>query len=383
MSITNLSSSITSTLAEFGLLDKLIFRAVPGVVEGEHSDALFMFILWVSVFFFVLLMALMVLFVIKYRRRPGTHAPVSAAHNTPLEIAWTVIPSATLVVMFFSGFKGYVAKSVAPSDAVQMHLTAKMWNWSVTYPNGVQSITTTTTSEGGPVDVPIFYFPAGKPVKLLMTSQDVIHSFWVPDFRKKFDVFPNRNTTFWFQPEDLSPEDLARGHRDHWVFCAEYCGTDHSEMAAIIRIVPMRTFVQWLQNAGSDRPLPPLQLGAALYKAKGCASCHTVDGSASTGPTWKNLYGYEQEITGGPTVIADENYIRESIYVPAAKVVKGYPNQMSPYAGQINEEQLAALIVYMQSLSDRGPKQDFDEVSQPANENGAEGADTPPVSESH
>ncbi len=356
------SDLFPSLLADMGPLDRLIFRSTPGVAEGAQSDGLFMFITWVSVFFFVLLMALMVLFCIKYRRKPGTHAPVSAAHNTPLEIAWTVIPTAILVVMFFAGFKGYVSTVVPPGDAVQMDLTAKMWNWSITYPNGTTSSMTTPLSEGGAVESPIFYFPAGKPVKLRMTSQDVLHSFWVPDFRKKFDVFPNRYSTFWFQPEELGPEDLKRGYRDHWVFCAEYCGQDHSEMSAIIRVVPMATYVKWIQNAGSDKPLTGAALGRAMYSAKGCASCHSVDGAAGTGPTWKNLYGYERPLTDGSSVVADENYIRESIYVPAAKIHQGYPNQMISYAGQINEEQLGGIIAYMQTLSDRGPKQDFDEV---------------------
>jgi cytochrome c oxidase subunit 2 len=370
------------------------FRAPGASTHAAHSDWLFFWIFAISMFFFVLLMVLMVYFALKYRRRPGRAPERSRSHNTFLELSWSVIPTILLVWMFFEGFWGYADAVVPPAQAPELRVTARMWNWSLEYPNGAVSPLISRTrrmvhsdakeTHLSVQDTPIFVIPADYPVTLRMHSEDVIHSFWVPDFRAKFDVFPNRYTALWFQAKfdpqkaltyqpdpDPAKKEFAYPYEDHWVFCAEYCGQLHSEMYAIMRVVPMDVFqrlmVLWSEPTGA-----PWERGRALYRIKGCNACHSVDGSRLVGPSWKDMYGHEVELSDGSRVTADDTYIRESILAPAAKIVKGYPNQMQSYQGQLNDEQLGYLIAYMQHLSDKGPPQ-F-----PAGEPGEKGGEPAP-----
>lgn len=340
-------------------LRDIIFRPSEHRNEvANTSDDLYLLIFWIGTFFFVLLMVLMVVFTIKYRRRPGVAPERSAGHNTALELTWTIVPLIILAFFFFKGFWGYMDHVVAPGNATELVVTARKWNWEVAYPNGARSPVATrartmerpdgsVAASSGPIDVPVFVVAAGRPYKLRMYSQDVLHSFWIPDFRVKFDVFPNRYTTLWFQ---ANKEDTG----DHWVFCAEYCGDNHSEMAAIIRVVSPdeydRTIAEWASPKG-----PPHKIGEILYTSRGCNACHTVDGGNSVGPTWLNLYGYEQTHTDGTTAVADEQYLSESIRVPGAKVVQGYLPQMPPYQGVLTDTEIEALIAYIRTLSDRAP----------------------------
>ncbi len=328
---------------------------------ASDNDALFMFIFWVSVFFFVLVMGLVVYFSVKYRRKPGVAQQRSAAHHTPLEVTWTVGPCFLLLIMFVWGFKGFIDLQVNPAKGEEILLTASQWSWAATYDNGA--------SHGGDtvrladMDVPIIRVPANTPVNLLMTSRDVIHSFFVPDFRVKMDIFPNRYATAWFEStsepvehfDPLTNESLGKWI-DHTLFCTEYCGDSHSQMLAVIRVMPPSDFIAWKAQAANifKDELRPSEVGAKLYRAKGCNACHTVDGAASTGPTWLDLYGSERAFSNASAVTADENYIRESVYEPAAKLREGYPNQMQTYQGLINDKELFALISYMKSLSTAG-----------------------------
>lgn len=351
-------------------LEDLLFR--PGSAADSHSvatDKLFMLIFWISTFFFVLLMVLMVAFVVKYRRRPGRIAPPSASHNTVLELAWTIIPLAILAVMFFKGFWGYMDRVVAPGTAIEMNVVAQKWSWTVTYPNGETS--PETTKLGASDNIPVFYVPANLPVMFKMTSTDVMHSFWVPDFRSKFDVFPNRYTNYWFTANAPGPGAKTLQHKDgtsypyedHWLFCAEYCGDKHSEMAGIIRVVSEADYKKVVYEAwGAAKP--PVEIGRSIWKTR-CASCHSVDGSKNIGPTWKDLYAHEVAFTDGSvmsseamTGISFDNYIRESILAPAKKVVAGYPNQMSSFAGQLSEAQISGVIAYIKSISAKAPKEE-------------------------
>jgi cytochrome c oxidase subunit 2 len=322
-----------------------------------------MMIFWFSVFFFVLLMTLMVYWTIKYRRRPGVPAPVSPHHNTPLEILWTVVPSSALLVIFLLGFWGYMSKVVPPTGAIELRVSANMWNWVITYPGGEQSTESAPISDDD-IGYPVFYVPEDTPISLRMSSQDVIHAFWIPDFRTKMDVYPNRYTGYVFHTPklrsdefvtDISGENPAQlPGRDMWVFCAEYCGTEHSRMAATLRVVPREVYEEKLRSFGSTGD--PIKDGQRLHAVR-CASCHSVDGSPGTGPTWQNLYGYEGPVTAaGQTINAtkDANYIRESIYDPNAKVVAGYAANMPSFQGQLDEQQLEAIIAFMRSISDRG-----------------------------
>jgi cytochrome c oxidase subunit 2 len=346
-----LSQSWFDSLVMPTWLEELFFRSRAANEIGYKSDVVYTIIFWISTIFFVPMMGLMFYFVVKYRRRPGVPAPRSASHNTPLELAWSVVPTILLVWMFFAGFLLYMDHVVTPAGAENASLTAQKWQWRITYSNGGESPETTDELVAGAV--PIFYVPANVPVSLRMTSQDVLHSLWVPAMRRKFDIYPNRYTTYWLQTDPLEEtegtEMLADGtiYKDYWVFCAEYCGDSHSEMAAIIRSVPPDYFQQW--KRGIATPEDPWEWGQLLYKTR-CASCHTLDGTTNIGPSWKGVWGRTEELEGGGSVVVDENYIRESIYEPAAKIVKGFKNQMNSFQGQLNDDELNAIITFMKSV---------------------------------
>ncbi|MEM9065263.1 MAG: cytochrome c oxidase subunit II [Planctomycetota bacterium] len=337
---------------------------------SAYSDDLYMFIFWVCAFVFIGLNAFYVLCLVKFRRKPGVPQQRSSSHSTTLEITWTVLPTILLVVFFFRGFWGYLDKVVVEAQAEQLDLEAYKWGWEMTYPNGAVSLVSDRIDPGQLNEYPIFVVPEDWPVQLRMTSRDVIHSFWIPDLRQKFDVFPNRYTSYQFRMDPLEEEDRARandafpsGYRDHTLFCAEYCGDSHSEMAAIIRVASREDYANWVVTGGVELDkLTPVEAGAILYTVKGCAQCHSVDGSDNTGPTWRNAFGYERQFSNAPAGIVDDNYIRESILVPGAKVAEGYPNQMPSYQGKVNDFELNALIAYIRSLSDRAPTSLIDEV---------------------
>ncbi|MBX3388754.1 MAG: hypothetical protein KF691_04805 [Phycisphaeraceae bacterium] len=383
-----LTNSWTTTLAESpqGLWAngwRWFFQNFGVNENAKLTDKLFMEIFWIGVGWFIFLMAIMVYCVVKYRRRPGVPAPYSPSHNTPLELIWTIIPCFFLFYIFLEGFHVYIDKLVAPGDALQMTLTAKKWDWTVTYPNGASSPERTligpdSTQFGGENGspgarpVPIFYMPADVPVHLNMISQDVMHSFWVPDFRVKFDVFPNRYTTYWFQAKgpdaesntlrDSTGNDIvtAQGEKvryvDHFIFCAEYCGDQHSEMLGIIRVVPMAYYLAKVEEWNIEGKTPE-EIGKLVYQSQGCSACHTLDGSKGAAPTWKDLYGSQQPTNQG-SVLADDNYIRESIYTPQAKIVDGYPSNMPIYTtAQIDERRLQGLFAFMRSISKHAPAQ--------------------------
>lgn len=347
-------SLIPSLLSPADAVHRFMFRR-PGSSPVTHeSDWMFMYIFWLSTAIFIGLMGLMAYWVLKYRWKPGQPLIRSRAHNTPLEITWTVIPTIVLVAMFFQGFRIYAKQQSPVSGALVMQLTGMKWSWSIMYPNGAGS---SETTRNGAVDIPVFLMPEDTPIKLEMISEDVIHSFWIPDFRFKQDVFPNRKTTFSFRADPLGPDerdnpDLPHPNREMWVFCAEYCGDNHSEMAAIIRIVPKDVYAKW--SADPWGKMSPVEIGQKLWAVKGCNACHTVDGGGNTGPTWLNLAGYEHAYTDGSTVLADSNHIRDSILNPGAKVRTGFTNQMPSYAGRLTEKEINALLVYMNSISDKG-----------------------------
>lgn len=369
---------MTPTLAGFNDFFVRIFfgrHADSDVGVGmTGSDGLFLFIWWVSVFFFVLLMGIMFYCMVVYRRKPGSVPIRSASHNTPLEITWSVVPSLLLAVMFFWGFDGYLKAQMAPSYAEQIELTGAKWNWSMTYSTGIGASKFHTL--GGNPNVPIFYIPAGKPVRLKMNSSDVLHAFWVPDFRTKLDVMPNRYTPYVFTaaPLDRTGADdrvktdtdkngIEHYYRDHTVFCAEYCGDSHSEMMATLRAVEPEYYTTWLNTPPYDAGTLPVEVGELVWKSK-CSVCHTIDGGVGTGPTWKDAYGYPREFTSAAAVTqadidADplwwDNYIRESIINPGAKVRAGYQNAMPSFDGQLSQVELRGLIAFIRSLSDKDP----------------------------
>ncbi len=295
-----------------------------------HTDGLFGFILFLCILFFIVLMGAMIYFVIKYKYRNDSDRTSDVTGNHTLEVLWSVGPGILLMVIFGWGFMDYMKMSAMPAESIKIRAYAQKWSWTFTYPeSGV------TSSR--------LVVPMGKAVELTMSSKDVIHSFYVPGFRIKKDVLPNRYTLLWFEP-------TVEGEFD--VFCAEYCGTSHSEMITKVKVVPEAEYEKWILDGGDlgGANMPPAELGAKVFEQKGCGACHTTDGTAKIGPSLKGLYGSSKTFESGESVPADDNYIRESINVPAAKVVKGFPPVMPSFQGQINDKQMDALIEYIKTL---------------------------------
>lgn len=296
---------------------------------APEVDALFNFILYASMVLFVIVVVGMVTFVVRYRRRGEARTTPGIAHNIKLELAWSIIPTILVIIVFVWGFRVFLKMHVVPKDAYEIKVTGQKWFWSFDYPNGASTVNDLVT-------------PAGKAVKLLMSSRDVIHSFYVPDFRVKMDVLPNRYTVTWF--EAMSPGE-------HNLFCAEYCGTSHSDMIGRVRVLGEREFAEWLEaGAGAGEGLSLEAYGEQLYTAKACHTCHRIDGVAHTGPSFLGIYGAARELSDGSTVPVDENYLRESILNPQAKIVAGYQPVMPTYQGLLNDRQVDALIAFIKSL---------------------------------
>lgn len=277
------------------------------------------------VFFFVVMIPL-AYFLVRFKRRTENDETSSLSHNTLMETVWTIVPTVICFALFFVGLWGYLSAAVAPKDAFEIQVTAQKWAWSFAYPNG-------TTSPGKLI------VPKGKPVKLVMSSTDVIHSFFVPEFRIKQDVLPGLYTTIWFEPTEA---------KETAILCTEYCGTGHSEMLGTVQVLEQTEFDKWLEG-GDDSKLPPAEKGKALFSQWACNSCHSIDGTKGVGPSLKGLFGKTEELADG-TAKADENYIRESIVLSTAKLVKGYAPIMPVFQGQLKDPQVDALVAYIKTL---------------------------------
>ncbi|MFN7021173.1 MAG: cytochrome c oxidase subunit II [Phycisphaerales bacterium] len=330
------------------------FGSAGASAQAKETEALFMYILWVNIVSFVLLMILIGYFVVKYRRgRQAQNYQVSAAHNTPLELAWSIIPLIVMVPIFYYGFTGYVNKVAAPAASEEIRIIGQKWYWTAVYKNGAEANRETTELTQVQYKVPVIWVPKGRPVKLLMTSMDVLHSFYIPDFRTKMDVIPNRTTSMWFLPEELGT---------HKVFCAEYCGTNHAEMAAEIKVVEPDVYesetFKWA--TGPDEKWTLLEFGERLYTMKSCFTCHSNKGDPNTGPAWNNWYGYEHEYSDGSRHLADDQWLRNAILNSQTHIVKGYPSSMPIYQGLLKPLEVEALVLYIQSLSDKKSQPSID-----------------------
>ncbi len=293
-------------------------------------DSLFTFVNVVSGILLVGVVTAMLWFMYRYRRQDPAERPSPVKESKLLEISWIVIPTILVLLVFNWGFKSFVAQKTIPDNAYEIRVQARSWGWSFEYPNGV----TTDT----------LYVPADEPVKTTMSSQDVIHSFYVPAFRVKQDVLPNRYTSVWFEATKEGTYDL---------FCTEYCGRNHSEMDAEVKVVSRARFDEWLESAGTPDDIPLPELGEKLYTQQGCQGCHSLDGSDMVGPTWKGLYGKtDHQMADGSTVTADANYLRESILQSGAKVVEGYQNVMPSYAS-LSEREVTGLVEFIKEQSEK------------------------------
>ncbi|MGE3106931.1 MAG: cytochrome c oxidase subunit II transmembrane domain-containing protein [Phycisphaerales bacterium] len=369
------SSPFHITLGQQFLRD--IWFSKANSTQAADTDYLFLFILWVCIVSFIILMGAMFWFIIRYRRRPGVPTIRSASHNTALELGWSVGPLLILVPIFFWGLKGYVSKQAAPAGVEIINVRGYQWNWTVQYSNGA-SPQELKLSPSGDQKVPVIVVPEGRPVKLIFTSNDVLHAFYIPDFRTKIDVIPNRYTSMWFKTlkatEEAPGPDGKVVYKDHPVFCAEYCGNNHSDMAAFIRVLPPKEYervkADWTEPKGK-----PTEIGKKLWEQY-CKSCHNIDGKAGgTGPTWKNLWGRTEEFSNNPPITFNDheaflNYVRESVYSPGAKLVKGFGPNMNSFQGIIKEKFIVDIVAFMQSAE---VSPDAPEEIRPKPEGAAEG----------
>jgi cytochrome c oxidase subunit 2 len=326
-------------------------------------DWLYYFIYWLSVAFFVAIVGAMVYWAIKYRERAG-HKAEPTGHNLLLEVSWTIAPIFVLVFLFHKGFEGYIDMAIAPANSIEIKVNAKQWAWEFVYPNGGSSTE--------------LHVPVHKPVKLTMGSADVIHSFFVPALRVKRDVVPGMFSMVWFEATHIGHDDIA---------CAEYCGgkstgpsgelpyapsddprnpyppgqaTGHWSMHSMLFVESDEDYAKFIKGIGdkceefasAGKPCPDTiaaAQGEKLYTSKGCLACHTTTGAPGIGPSWKGVWS-KQEATNVGTVTVDENYVRESILDPQAKIVNGFGAVMPTFRGQITDPEIGEVIAYIKSL---------------------------------
>jgi cytochrome c oxidase subunit II len=307
-----------------------LFPEQASTISAE-VDHLLYFLMAVSIFFTLLIFGAIFYFAVRYRRRSENELPHSVHTGWALEIVWSVIPFGLTMVMFGWGASIFFRESRPPDNAMQIYAVGKQWMWKLQHMEGQREINE-------------LHIPINRPVKLLMTSEDVIHSFYVPDFRTKQDVVPGRYTTTWFE---------ATKPGKYHLFCAEYCGTNHSGMIGWVYAMTPQDYQVWLAGGTTGSMA---QDGARLFEDLACNNCHKPDGSGR-GPSLVGVFGSTVKLAGGGTVKADEVYIRESILNPAAKVVEGYMADMPTFQGLITEENVVQLIEYVKSLAPRPGQQ--------------------------
>ena len=296
-------------------------------------DTAFYLILGASVVILVGITAVMVYFLFKYNKKRHPKADTSITGNNKLEIIWTVIPTIIVMIMFYYGWAGFSPMRNVPKDAIAVKAVARMWSWTFEYPNGKKSDK--------------LIVPFNKPVKLDLTSVDVIHSLYVPAFRIKEDVVPGRNNMMWFDANKLGSYDL---------FCAEYCGLRHSYMFTTVEVVDDAAWQEWIKTPEGESDLDKVAVGFNVIKMNGCVACHSSDGTKLVSNSFKGIWGKTHKvITDGKErdIVVDAEYIKKSVYEPNADVVVGYnPGLMSSYKGQITEEEISQIAEYIKSLGD-------------------------------
>ncbi len=312
------------------------FQLPPSMADtAPPIDKAYNFIFGFSVVFTVLVTFFLLYFVWKYKRRPGVKAEPTG-HYMKLELFWTITPTIFIFFLFHLGFTGYVRNATAAEGATEIRVRAKKWSWEFEYPTGDR--------EPGELTLEV-----GRPYKMIISSEDVIHSFYIPEFRMKRDAVPGQYSFIQFTPTKPGTAN---------VFCAEYCGTSHSGMLATVKILPPEEYKEWEKKLGDCQGPPeecePAKWGEKLFVKNGCTTCHGAGGSGmigsspSPGPKLAGLFGKTENTTTGPVQV-DENYLRESILRPNAKIVAGYQTvQMPPFV--MKDKQLDAVIAYIKSL---------------------------------
>ncbi|HZZ71969.1 MAG TPA: cytochrome c oxidase subunit II [Pirellulales bacterium] len=292
--------------------------------SAERVDALFFFLLGISTIISLGILATVVYFAIRYRRRPGTPIPPRITSSLKLELTWTIIPLIISLGMFAWGARVYFYVSQPPPGGDEVYVVGKQWMWKLQHQQGQREINE-------------LHLPVGQPVRLTLTSEDVIHSFFVPDFRAKIDVLPGRYVHLWFEPTKIGRYDL---------FCSQYCGTNHSGMIGTVVVTSRADYEHWL-DAHAEGSLA-LE-GRKIFLKYRCVSCHSADAHARA-PVLENLYLQCVALRNGGFALADDNYLRNSVMKPDAQVVLGYEPIMPTFQGQISEEEMVALLAFLKSL---------------------------------
>ncbi len=286
----------------------------------------------ITLFFTVLIFGTIFYFMVKYRRRSKDERPPNIQGSIPLEIVWTVIPSLICLGLYIWGSTLYFANATPPNGSIEIFVTGRQWMWKVQHPEGQREINE-------------LHVPVGRPVKLTITSEDVIHDFFIPAFRVKKDAIPGRYTSLWFTATETGKFHL---------FCAQYCGAFHAGMEGWVIVMERNEYEKWLNGGASGETMEAA--GQKLFVERGCATCHLEDGSGR-GPSLRGVFGASVRLASGEAATANESYLRDAILTPSAHLVAGYQPVMPAYQGQLNEEQLLDLIAYVRSLGNEGKAQ--------------------------
>jgi cytochrome c oxidase subunit 2 len=307
-------------------LDFPLFPEAASTMAGQ-VDAIYIFLVILSAFMSILIAGAVIYCAVRYRRKADDEIGTTLHGSILLEIVWSAIPLAICLVLFFWGAKVFFAQSRPPANALEFTAIGKQWMWKFQHPDGQREINT-------------LHVPIGQPIKITAISQDVIHSLYFPAFRVKKDVLPGRYTTVWFE---------ATKTGSYHIFCAEFCGAEHSKMGGQVVVLEPEEYERWLAG-GAAASLPPAEAGRVLFDQLACTTCHG-DGDGGRGPALRGLYGEEVTLNDGRTIVANDEYLRESILNPANKIVAGFQPLMPTYKGQISEENVFKLITYIKSLS--------------------------------
>jgi cytochrome c oxidase subunit II len=309
------------------MFKNLPFFPAQASAQAAQVDAIYFFMVAVTAFFSLLIAALVVAFAIKFRRRSDNEIGVAIHGSIALELLWSVIPLVIAMVMFAWGAKVFFDLYRPPAGAMEIFIVGKQWMWKAQHPDGMREINE-------------LHVPVGRPVKLIMGSEDVIHSYYIPAFRVKADVIPGRYNSMWFT--------ATKPGRYH-LFCAEYCGTKHSGMIGWVTAMEPSEFQAWLGGSGAATT-SPVAAGEKLFNDLACNTCHLANGTGR-GPVLSGIFGKSIELQGGGSATVDEAYLRESIVNPQAKIVAGFQPIMPTFQGLVTEEQLLQLVAYVRSLS--------------------------------
>lgn len=292
---------------------------------AESVDHLYMFLTGITAFFSILIFSIIFYFMVKYRRRSEDEIPPETHTSMVLELTWTIIPSLICVVLFVWASALYVRNARPPAASTEIFVIGKQWMWHLQHPEG-------------PREINELHVPVGEPIKLTMTSQDVIHDFYIPAFRIKKDVLPGRYTSIWFQATETGTYHL---------FCGQYCGTNHAEMIGWVYVMSPTDYSAWL--AGGEANESMAQQGEALFDHYTCGYCHNPNGTGQ-GPSLVGRYGKAEKLANGQMRVVDEGLIREALLQPNSVILPNFPPIMPTFKGQFTEEQILDLIAYVKSL---------------------------------